>query len=130
MIDYKNIADNDPGGDLDVAYEAMKKEAVKSYPKKMMTYLDIANLLDLSKSKELQDAVVGIADIPEFVDHELKSGGLDVNDVKSQYMLRAIVSEDTANAIIGLGAVVTLAYPNFKIGHLSNARQMRLEGRR
>ena len=130
MIDYKNIADNDPGGDLDVAYEAMKKETVKSYPKKMMTYLDIANLLDLSKSKELQDAVVGIADIPEFVDHELKSGGLDVNDVKSQYMLRAIVSEDTANAIIGLGAVVTLAYPNFKIGHLSNARHMRLEGRR
>ena len=87
MIDYKNIADNDPGGDLDVAYEAMKKETVKSYPTKMMTYLDIANLLDLSKSKELQDAVVGIADIPEFVDHELKSGGLDVNDVKSQYML-------------------------------------------
>ena len=48
MIDYKNIADNDPGGDLDVAYEAMKKETVKSYPTKMMTYLDIANLLDLS----------------------------------------------------------------------------------
>lgn len=130
MIDYKNIADNDPGGDLDAAYATMKKETVKSHPTKMLTYLDIANLLDLATSKELQDAVVGRVGIPEFVDHELKNGGLDVNDVKSQYMLRAIVGGDTANAIIGLGAVVNPVYPYLKIGHLSNARQMRFEGRR
>ena len=52
-----------------------------------------------------------------------------MNDAQVSATLGAIVSTDTAAAIIAMGLVTSPKYAGLKIGHLANARQMRAEGR-
>jgi predicted TIM-barrel enzyme len=126
MIDYKNIADNDPGGDLEIAFATMAAMTVSSTPEKMLTYIGVAKATSFAAAVELQASVK--ANVPEWVDSALNGDGIDVNDSQSQALLNSIVSKETADAIIASGVETNPVYPGLKVGHLANARQKRAKG--
>tara|TARA_R110002074_G_scaffold119_2_gene486 strand:+ start:901 stop:1293 length:393 start_codon:yes stop_codon:yes gene_type:complete len=129
MVNYKLIADNDPVGELQTAFDSMAAEAVTSTPEVMVTYRQIGERVSLAASAELEAAVNGSELVPSWVDSVLAKDGINVNDAQVSATLGAIVSTDTAAAIIAMGLVTSPKYAGLKIGHLANARQMRAEGR-
>ena len=130
MIDYKLLADNDPGGDLEVAFNLMYEQTVATYPQKLMTYIDIASRAGFFVSAELQNAVVDNVGIPSWVDIALSRDGVDVNDEQTQSVLSSIVSEETALAISALGVELISRFPQLtSVRHLDKARVMRADGR-
>ena len=128
-VDYKLIADNDPAGELQSAFDSMKTETVTSTPEVMVTYRRISASVSLAASAELEAAVLAAQAMPSWVNTALASDGIDVNDPQVSATLNNIVSADTAAAIIAMGIVTIPKYAGLKIGHLANARQMRAEGR-
>ena len=129
MVNYKLLADNDPGGELETAFDSMSAETITSTPEVMVTYRQIGERVSLAASAELEAAVNGSASIPSWVDSVLAKDGINVNDAQVSATLGAIVSADTAAAIIAMGVVTSPKYSGLKIGHLANARQMRQAGR-
>lgn len=129
MIDYKLLADNDPGGNLDTAYAAMSTETITTNPELMITYRKIGADCGLAVSAELEAAVKADANIPDWVNTALANDGINVNDPQVSATLASLVSAESATSISALGDVVELKYPNLKKGHLQNAREMRQEGR-
>lgn len=128
-VNYKLIADNDPGGTLEDAYTAMSAETVTTAPKVMVTYRKVAASVNLEASAELEASVIASVDVPDWVNIALADGGINVNDPQTEGLLSTLVSPQTASAILDMGIVTDPKYPGLKIGHLSNARQMRTEGR-
>ena len=129
MVNYKIIADNDPGGDLETAFAAMSAETVTSAPEVMVTYRRISAVVSLAASAELEAAVKSELTIPSWVNTALASDGIDVNDVQVSAVLDTLVSAGTSAEIKAMGVITEPKYKGFKIGHLANARQMREEGR-
>jgi hypothetical protein len=128
MIDYKQLADNDPGGELETAFASMSAETVTSTPEVMLTYRRISAGVSLAASAELEVAVNASAQMPSWVDKALSTDGIDVNDPQTAGLLAMLVP-DHAAAIQAMGVVNVSKYgAGFKIGHLQNARQMRDEG--
>jgi len=111
-----------------VAFNAMAAENETTNPERKLTYLQVANESTFAIAAELSAQVIE-NNMPNWVDAALSGEGIDVNNKQSQDMLNDICSEATANTIIALGDVLTPKYPGLKIGHLDNARQMRVEGR-
>jgi len=140
MVDYKLLADNDPGGDLQIAFEAMKAETVTQAQGRKLTYLQIANEVDFATATALQkriSALVVAGTFPEWLDASLKAEGVNINDPQihgEQGALNALVgdgaefSQVQADAIAALKNVTTLKYSGLKLGHLETARAMRLKG--
>jgi len=128
-VNYKDLADNDPGGELQSAFDKMRAETITVNPEYMVTYRTIGSLVGLAESAELEIAVKAASSIPEWVNTSLASDGIDVNDAQVSATLGVLVSEATAAKITELGNVVVPRRTGLKIGHLANARQMREEGR-
>ena len=126
MVDYKLLADEDVGGDLRTAYEAMVVMTVDSTPKKLMTYVDIASEVGFTEASDLEVAVV--AGSPAWVHDALQTRGLDVNDSVVQAQLLILVPQHEA-AITAAGVVTEKKYPGLKEGYLSDARRKREEGK-
>ena len=129
MVDYKLIADNDAGGDLESAFNAMSLESVSTTPEVMVTYRRISASVSITVSAELQSAVLSALAIPAWVNQSLAYDGININDPQVKSVLSTLVSEDSGNKIIEMGVIKTPKYSNFKIGHLANARQKRAEGK-
>ena len=129
MVDYKLIADNDVGGDLEGAFNAMSLEIISTTPEVMVTYRRISASVSLTVSAELQAAVLNATLIPAWVNQALAYDGININDPQVKSVLSTLVYEDSANRIIEMGVVKAPKYSNFKIGHLANARQKRAEGK-
>ena len=129
MVDYKLIADNDVGGDLEDAFNTMSLDSIITTPEVMVTYRRISASVSLTVSAELQAAVLSASSIPAWVNQALAFDGININDPQVKSVLSTLVSEDSANKIIEMGVVKTPKYSNFKIGHLANARQKRAEGK-
>lgn len=129
IIDYKLLADNDPGGDLMTAFESMQGETITTRPEVMITYRKIGAAVGLQESAELEAAVNTPGNgIPKWVDAALSTDGIDVNNQQVSAILTMLVTSETAAAILAMGEVVTAKYPGLKPGHLQNAREMRAEG--
>jgi len=71
-VNYKAIADGDPGGELTAAFNTMEAETVSANPETRINYLSIANRVGFSTSTKLQTAIraeiQASADMTEWVD--------------------------------------------------------------
>jgi len=121
-VDYKLLADNDLGGDLDAAFATMSAETITSTPEVMVTYRRISAAVSLEASATLEAIVQGMETMPSWVDKALATDGIDVNNPQVAGLLDSIIPEFSA-AIIAMGIVTTPRYAGLKIGHLANARQ-------
>ena len=128
MIDYKQIADGDPSGDLDTAYAAMAAETINTTPEQLMTYRSIASKVSFAASAELESAILAVPAYSGWLNTDLQARGIDVNDAQVAGLIGTIVSAPTAAAIVAAGIVVVPKYAGLKIGHLANARQQRAAG--
>ncbi len=128
MVDYKLLADNDPGGDLQQAFDLMSIQTVDSTPEVLMTYRTIASKVGFAESGELEAAVLGEPTLPQWLNVDLQSRGIDVNDPQVAGLLNTLVSAATAANITAAGVIVSPKYPNMKVGHLKNARDQRNDG--
>lgn len=129
MIDYKKIADGDPGGDLEVAFAAMAVEevVVTPAPEKLMTYRSIANEVGFAASGELEAGVLDASNgMPQWLNIDLQSRGIDVNNPNVAGLIGALVTATTATNILAAGVTYALVYPNLKAGHLETSRIKRL----
>lgn len=129
MVDYKAIADGDPGGDLDSAYTTMAAETVITTPEKLMTYRSIANEVGFAASAELEAGVLNDSNgMPSWLHADLAARGIDVNNPDVGALIGVLVSAPTATAILAAGQVPVAVYTGLKVGHLQNARQQRAAG--
>lgn len=138
-INYKALADLDPGGTLESAYDTLAvAETTSSDHVQMVTDLSIAASIGLNDTVAFLaglDTAVDDLVLPSIVVEWLTTnGGIDVNHQDSQTTLQSLatanyVEQTTVDAVIAMGENSELDFPNLKIGHLANARQMRAEGR-
>lgn len=136
MIDYKLIADNDPGGDLEAAFATMAAETVSvPIPGKRQTYLSIADEAGFTEATALSatvDAAVSGGQLPKWVDTALERDGIDVTNPQVGPILNGLVNasltQAMVDAILATGIEQQPKYPGLKEGHIQNARQKRTRG--
>ena len=135
MIDYKVIADADPGGDLQAAFEAMRDETVTSYKALSGNELRLwsaANPYDYSaiKMAAATNVVAEIAfSLIQTPDSLLELNRADVLLMVEGMVTGGIFSEEGKNALLAMATVITPAYPGLNQAILAKARDMRKEGR-
>jgi len=130
-IDYKAIADNDPTGDLQVAFDAMVLLTQDVTPEiHLLNYRLVAKDLTMAKSKTLQEAVIATAAIPAWVDDAMAGGdGININAAEVPNALIAMgLSAELRAEILALGVITSPMFSNLKIGHLKMASEKRLAG--
>ena len=136
MIDYKLIADNDPGGDLETAFAQMQAETVTvPVPGKRQTYLSIADEVGFAEAAALSgtvEAEVTAKQLPKWVDVALEQDGIDVTNPQVGPILSSLVNETLTqtmvDAIIATGSEDRPKYPGLRIGYLADARRKRERG--
>ena len=130
MINYKLLADNDPGGELQAAFDSMAAETVATTPETQVTYTTLARDVDLVTANALTSK---LSTQSAWIDNALNSECINVNNPQVGPFLDALVDTDftqlMADNVKALGNVISPKYPGLKIGHLANARQMRADGR-
>jgi len=136
-VDYKFLADNDPGGELEVAFSAMAAEKIIEPHELILTDKGLANKLGLTKAiafkENLKSAVVAGA-LPQDVIDWFVSTGIDINHPDVEITLNALrvagfLTLAQVSDVLNLRNKDNPKYPGLKIGHLQNAREWRAEGR-
>lgn len=134
MVDYKAIADGDPGGDLQAAFDSMRAEMVTAPYMVRVNYTDLL-AIDIPLTTKLSNLIaseVSLGNIPEVVHIRLNDGGLDINNPGTQAMLAGYVvaselTQAEMNTITALGEIKK--YPDLVIPQiLQNARDARSSG--
>lgn len=136
MIDYKLIADNDPGGDLETAFAQMAAETVTvALPGKRQTYLSLADDVGFTEAMTLSatiDVAVQAGKLPKWVDSAMESGGIDVTNPQVEPILQSLVnaslSAEVVSAILETGVETRAKYPGLRVGYLADARRKRARG--
>lgn len=136
MIDYKAIADGDPGGDLEAAFAAMAAETVTvQIPGKRQTYISIADEVGFAEAAALSgtvEAEVTAKQLPKWVDVALEQDGIDVTNPQVKPILDGMVNDlltqAMVDAIIATGSEDRPKYPGLRIGYLADARRKRERG--
>lgn len=135
-MDYALIADNDPGMDLADAFASMSAETVAATPKKLMSYIDIANEVGFAESSYLEgvvNAAIDAAMLPSWVRSCLENNGIDVNNIQTGPLLDSLVAgpftQTMADAIKASGVVFVKKYDGLTPAILRKARIMRSEDR-
>ena len=129
--DYTKIADNDPTGDLQVAFDAMLLLTEDVTPEThLINYRLVAKDLTMAKSKTLQEAVVATAAIPDWVDTAMAGGdGININAPEVPNALTAMgLTAELKAEILALGVSTNLMFPSLKLGELQTARDKRTRG--
>lgn len=138
MIDYTSIANGDPGGDLQLAFESMTAETVEQAQDRKVNYVVIANEAGFAEAGALEARIrakIAANELPEWVHDALKSGGLNINDSQLETQLLSMVDEVSlttahANKILTLKTVSVAKYPQLREqSHLAKARKLRVEGK-
>ena len=138
MVDYKLIADNDPNpsGSVDAenaglisAFESMKLQTNILSQKRKISFLDIADYIDVITASKFSTAVKNNLD--EWIYTLLTKKGIDITSPKSQTAVNSLVAAEPAfeqtdaDAIIALANQTEEKFKRFKLGHLQNARRMK-----
>ena len=130
MVNYKLLADDDPGGDLQTAFDSMEAETVTTNPEVMLTYKGIARDVNLNTAGQL---ALALDSSPVWIDHAMRTDGINVNNLQVAPFLTTLIGGSFTQAMVdsikSLGNVVSPKYVGLKKGHLANARQMRADGR-
>lgn len=136
-VDYTAIADADPGGDLNSAFDTMDAETVvKSRGKYLVTQMDIAEQLGLDAAVIVRDAfeaAVAANQLPSWVVTAMDAGGININHQGvatkvGQMVTASELTQAQADAFLDLGNATLSKWPGLKHGHLQNAREKRARG--
>ena len=128
MIDYKVIADADPGGDLQAAFEAMRDETVTSYRALSGNELRLWSAANPNDYSAIKVAEIAFSLI-QTPDSLLELNRADVLLMVEGMVTGGIFSEEGKNALLAMATVITPAYPGLNQAVLAKARDMRKEGR-
>lgn len=137
-VDYKAIADADPGGDLTTAFLAMAAETeTKSRGVHKVTQLEIANQTGMAVATRFRDGLdSAVTDglVPGWVVGALDADGIDINHPSTQGAMDGLVTaqklqQDDVDAIIAMGSETVNVWPGLKEGYLQNAREKRAAGK-
>ena len=133
MTDYKAIADADVAlaePDLETAYNTLAAQTVTTNPELMLTYIGISNRVGFTIASKLSARVVATMDA--WVHEALQNEGIDINNAQTPVLLDSMVdatfTQADADAIKAAGNIDVPVFPNLKLGHLQNAREMRARG--
>ena len=127
-IDYKLIADDDPGGDLGTAYATMAASMVTvERSSTVFTGHMIAQEIGIAAANQFLNDVELAA--PARVMGWFNDFGLDLSDPDVVAYMTSINPANLA-AVLALTDESQCKYgTNFKMGHLQNARQYRADGK-
>ncbi len=81
-VNYKRLADEDVGGELDSAFNTMSAMTVETKPEVMVTYRKVGSDVGLTASAELEVAMKTADGIPDWVNIALSTDGIKLNDLK------------------------------------------------
>lgn len=138
MTDYKKIADGDPGGELEAAYNSMIAETEQSpiqgeYRVTLTTISkklgrDAARLVNAKLKQAVADGHMDQWELDELYDD-----GFDLNDPETKKAIAKLkqegaLGETEAAALLGMAMQSVPLYPGLEMGHLQNAREMRERG--
>lgn len=135
---YKTLADADPGGDLQAAYEAMKAETVDvSRGEYRITDQDIAAEIGPVEGLAFTAALEAARDagaLKPRILRWLEGKGIDINNPGTRGMLAQLVAADhldqaLVDKVVAMGSIAQPKYPGLELGHLQNARDWRKEGK-
>ena len=135
VTDYKAIADADPTGDLQAAFETMRNQTVSSYRALTGNELRLwsaANPTDYSriKSAAAADVVSEIAfSLIQTPDSLLELNRPEVLAMVAAMVAAGIVSEQGRDALLAMARVEVPMFPGLNQALLAKARAMRAEGR-
>ena len=130
-MDYKAIADADPGGTLESAFAVLSAATVETRPEVRLAYISIANRVGFNQASELEAAIrnaEAAGQLPRWVDAAMNGEGVDINNPQTETLLRSLVSQQTADEIMAAGAVVVPQFPGLRMGHIKTARDKRASG--
>lgn len=137
-VDYKAIADADPGGDLTLAFETMAAATeTRGRGAYRITQLEVANQVGMAIATTFRaglDRAVVEGACPAWVVSALDVGGIDINHPDTVGSMNALVGsgyllQDDVTAIIGMGSEIVVTWPRLKEGHLDDARTKRAKGK-
>ena len=129
-IDYKLIADEDPGGDLETAFATMSSRMVSNTKlQARYTDQDIAREIGFGKANAFLDDVA--LQVPERVMYWIQNLGVDLAHLDTIAVLNSLdpAPRNLADVLALKDETVPKYGHGFKLGHLQNARQYRLDGR-
>ncbi len=126
-VNYKRLADEDVGGELESAFGTMSVMTVETTPEVMVTYRKVGAEVGLTASAELETAMKTAEGIPDWVNIALSTDGINVNDPQVSGLLGALVP-DYSDAIIALGSTTKAKYQSLQVEQLEKARKLRAEG--
>ena len=133
-VDYKGIADGDPGGDLTVAFEAMRAEVITSF--RSLTSSDLRKWCvafpdDYAGIKVASSTSVA-AEIALLL---IKSGEdhLSMEDPNVRAMVDGLRDSDVISsvgrdAIFAMATMTEAKYPGLRMGYIQDARRKRAGG--
>jgi len=134
-MNLKQIADNDPGGAVDDAFNAMSSEMTHGNGQRLLTDQSIANDLGLIRGVAIMTAIeqaVSDGVLPSRIIRWIEGHGIDVNHADTQSTLESLeiseyITTDQRNAIIALGHEPK--FPGLTLSDLQKARRLRIEGK-
>ena len=133
-VDYKGIADADPGGTLEDAFKYMSEDIkVQSRGEYRVTQLIMARDLGMTLATSIRaklDTAVVAGGVPGWLIGFLDGPGIDINDPETaifmtQLVAGKILNKSEADALLGMRTETVLVWSGLKIGHLDNSRQGR-----
>lgn len=136
MIDYKAIADADPGGDLKTAYDALKAMTVSAPAgETKIDLVGIANRFGPATANNVEAAIkaaISANQLGGWVLHAMYGEGLNITHKDMAAQLTALkaagLTQDSLDKLLSLTQVQTPKFPGLLEGYLQNARQKRVRG--
>ena len=133
-MNYTTIADADPGGDLQAAYDALVARKVSTTDQVRITDVDMARELGFGKAIGILDGIQTAIDanaLPARVMRWIEQVGLDINHTGTVNALSNLVptyiSASDATDLQNMGKVAE--FPGLTIKDLEKARRLRSEGK-
>ena len=137
MTDYKAIADDDIGGDIDAAVDALRSLTVTVKPTGtlMINERTILGALGIADGDAFMSAIEASPSVPDRVKAWFKPDqqGVDILNAETRGMIQAfkaagVLSQAQEDTLLNLGVTTQPKYANLQIGQLIDARRMRSAG--
>ena len=134
-MDYKFIADNDPGGDLQSAFNVMSTEMTDSTEKKLITDSMLAREIGLVDANAVMDGIeraVSEGVLPQRVVRWIETQGIDINFQDTRDTLLFLqqgdyITEDLRLKVLTLSKVPK--YQGITLADIEKARLLRAQGK-
>ena len=130
MIDYKLIADEDPGGDLQTAFDTMAAVTIEVRKSRAIyNSLGLAAAIGFTNANEFLNDVEASTLIPERVVMWINTTGVDIVNADTALILKVIAPQHLDLVLALANETISKYGARFRMGHLQNAREYRARGK-